>query len=192
MNTKAHRAACKAKRAQLTPATISEFSVEITARLWRLPALARCRRIACYMPVGGEVDCEIAAQVAWDRNREVCLPVIQGRELVFAPYHPNSKFLRNQYGIPEPNTTKRDFYRPREIDVVLVPLVAFDGRGNRLGMGAGYYDRSFKFLIGRRQWSRPHLVGLAYEIQKVPELKACSWDVPLQFVITEKQIYTFR
>jgi 5-formyltetrahydrofolate cyclo-ligase len=192
MDTEALRAACKAKRYQLPPATIAELSSEIAAQLWRLPVLARCRRIACYIPVGGEVDCEFAAQVAWNRNREVCLPVIRGRELLFAPYHPNSKFLRNQYGIPEPSAAKREFFRPREIDVVLTPLVAFDGQGNRLGMGAGFYDRSFRFLRGQRQWYRPQLIGLAYEIQKAPKLKACSWDVPLHYAVTEKQVYAFR
>jgi 5-formyltetrahydrofolate cyclo-ligase len=57
-------------------------------------------------------------------------------------------------------------------------------------MGAGFYDRSFRFMRHRISWTRPHLVGLAYDFQKVPQLKACSWDIPLQTVVTEKKIYS--
>jgi 5-formyltetrahydrofolate cyclo-ligase len=191
MDTNALRAACKAKRTQLTPESVATLSVEINARLWQMSVLARSKRIACYLPVGAEVDCRFAARCAWDRNREVFLPVIRGRELIFAPYRPDSKFLRNYYGIPEPICKSSDFFLPSEIDVVLTPLVAFDKSGNRLGMGAGFYDRSFRFLKSRRRWVRPHLIGLAYEIQKTPKIKACSWDIPLPHVVTEKCVYTF-
>ena len=191
MDTNALRAAYKTKRSQLSPEMIATLSVEITARLWRLPVLARSRRIACYLPVAGEVDCRFAARVAWQRNREVFLPVIRAQELIFAPYRPDSKFLRNRYGIPEPIIEKAQFFRPLDIDVVLMPLVAFDTTGNRVGMGAGFYDRSFRSMRLRRQWSRPHLVGLAYDFQKTTQLKASSWDVPMQNVVTETRIYAF-
>ena len=191
MDTEALRSAYKAKRTQLSPATIAALSVEITARLWRLPVMARSRRIACYLPIRSEVDCQYAARIAWDRGREAFLPVIRGRELVFVPYRPNSDFLRNRYGIPEPITAAGHFFRPQEIDVVLTPLVAFDKNGNRLGMGAGFYDRTFRFLHHRRHWNHPNLIGLAYDIQKTAKIKACSWDVPLQKVVTETRVYTF-
>jgi 5-formyltetrahydrofolate cyclo-ligase len=191
MNTKALRAANREIRSQLSAQTIASGSLDVTARLWRIPVLSRSRRIACYLSVGGEVDCQYAARIAWDRGREVFLPVIRGRELMFAPYLPDSRFLLNRYGIPEPTSATRCLLHPREIDVVLTPLVAFDEYGNRLGMGAGFYDRSFRIVHQRKQWSRPHLIGLAYEFQKASKLKASSWDVPLQAVVTEKDTYTF-
>jgi 5-formyltetrahydrofolate cyclo-ligase len=190
MNTQELRTANKAKRNQLEPGTVASLSIEITRHLWRLSSLARARRIACYFPFGGEVDCQYATQIAWDRDREVYLPVLRGQELVFAPYRPDTKLLRNRYGIPEPRISGGDFFRPHEIDVVLTPLVAFDEKGNRIGMGAGYYDRSFRFMRDRVNWMRPRLVGLAYDFQKVPQLKACSWDIPLQTVVTEKNTYS--
>jgi 5-formyltetrahydrofolate cyclo-ligase len=189
MDTKALRAANKAKRDQLEPETVAALSVDISGQLWRLPTLARAGRIACYFAVGGEVDCQYVARAAWDRGREVFLPVLRRKELVFAPYRSDSKLLRNRYGIPEPELTGENFFRPREIDVVLTPLVAFDDRGNRIGMGAGYYDRSFRYVRHRSHWARPKLIGLAYDFQKAPQLKACSWDIPLQTVVTETQIY---
>ncbi len=191
MDTEALRSAYKAQRTQLSPDAIATLSVEITGALWRLPVLARSRRIAFYLPIRGEVDCQYATRIAWDRGREAFLPVVRGRELVFAPYRPNSAFLRNRYGIPEPITEEGRFLRPQEIDVVLTPLVAFDKNGNRLGMGAGFYDRTFRFLHQRRHWNRPSLIGLAYDFQKAAKIKAYSWDVPLQKVVTETCIYAF-
>ena len=191
MDTNALRAATKAKRNQLPAETIVNASLEIASRLWRLPLLSRARRIAAYYAIGGEVDCQFAINSAWERGRDVFLPVLHRQELMFAPYSPNSEFLRNKYGIPEPIYPKGHFIHPREMDVVLAPLVAFDTNGNRVGIGGGYYDRSFRFMRDRKQWTRPHLIGLAHEFQKVPQIKACSWDVPLQKVVTENKIYTF-
>jgi 5-formyltetrahydrofolate cyclo-ligase len=191
MDTITLRASTKASRNRLSAETIANASMEIAGRLWRLPLMSRSRRIAAYYPIGGEVDCQFAIQTAWDRGRDVFLPVLRGQELVFAPYLPDTNFLRNRYGIPEPTSPNGLFFRPRQMDVVLTPLVVFDADGNRVGMGAGYYDRSFRFMRHREIWTRPHLVGLAYEFQKVAQLKACRWDIPLHNAVTEKQTYTF-
>ena len=191
MDTNALRASTKAKRNQLPAETIVNASLEISSQLWRLPLLSRARRIAAYYAIGAEVDCQFAVNSAWERGRDVFLPVLHGQQLMFAIYSPNSEFLPNKYGIPEPIYLKGHLIHPRKIDVVLAPLVAFDTNGNRIGMGGGYYDRSFRFMRDRKQWTRPHLIGLAYEFQKVPQIKACSWDVPLQKVVTENRIYTF-
>jgi 5-formyltetrahydrofolate cyclo-ligase len=77
----------------------------------------------------------------------------------------------------------------RVLDVILMPLVAFDGQGNRLGMGAGYYDRTLAFLRHRRHWRKPRIIGLAYEFQRMPALPAEPWDVPLDGIITEAGFY---
>ena len=191
MDTKALRAATQACRSQLSAETITNASLAIADRLWHLPLMSRSQRIAAYYSIGGEVDCQFVIQRAWDRGHKVFLPVLRDEVLMFAPYLPDSEFLRNRHGIPEPISSNARFFRPGQMDVVLTPLVVFDELGNRLGMGGGYYDRSFRFMHHRNRWTRPHLVGLAYEFQKVPKLKACSWDVPLHHTVTEKQIYTF-
>jgi 5-formyltetrahydrofolate cyclo-ligase len=79
----------------------------------------------------------------------------------------------------------------RELDLVLTPLVAFDERGVRLGVGRGYYDRTFKFLRHRSHWRRPKLLGVAYELQLVGPLTPSSWDVPLWGVVTEDRVRRF-
>ena len=82
-----------------------------------------------------------------------------------------------------------DAISPRWLDLVLVPLVGFDARGTRLGMGAGFYDRHFAFLRHRRTWHRPRLLGLAFDVQRVERLADAAHDVPLWGIVTERGIY---
>ena len=72
---------------------------------------------------------------------------------------------------------------------MLLPLVGFDDRGGRLGMGGGFYDRSLAYLRMRKNWHMPTLLGLAHEYQRVEELAIASWDVPLQATVTDKAWY---
>jgi 5-formyltetrahydrofolate cyclo-ligase len=77
----------------------------------------------------------------------------------------------------------------RWLDLVLMPLVGFDADGNRLGMGAGFYDRKFAFLRHRRAWRRPLLLGIAFDAQRVERFDAALHDVPLWGVVTERAVY---
>ncbi len=190
-DSRALRAANVAARDKLTAAQICAVSEAVAERFWRLTSVQRRRRIGLYVAVRGEVDCDYIAAGAWGRKRQVYLPVICGRELGFARYEKNTRFLRNQYGIPEPEHKKRELLHARDLDIVVTPLVAFDPDGNRIGMGAGYYDRSFRVLKTRRRWRRPCFVGVAYEFQKTASIKASSWDVPLQYALTESETYHF-
>lgn len=191
MNSAAIRDTIKTRRDALSFADVADASIEISRCLWKLPALSRARRIACYFPVGREVDCRFFISSAWERGRTILLPVLSGLELKFSIYDSETVFLRNRHDIPEPIVKKTHLVKPREIDIVLAPLVAFDTKGNRIGMGGGYYDRSFRYANGHDAWRRPTIVGLAYEFQKVPKIKARSWDIPLQFAVTEKNLYRF-
>ncbi|MGA9423336.1 MAG: 5-formyltetrahydrofolate cyclo-ligase, partial [Rhodanobacteraceae bacterium] len=79
-----------------------------------------------------------------------------------------------------------------ELDVVLVPLVAFDRHGHRLGFGGGYYDRAFAFLHGRDMPGSPLLIGIAYAMQELPRIEASAWDVRLDYVATENELIECR
>lgn len=105
---------------------------------------------------------------------------------------PLSDALRdNRFGTPEPASGRGLRISPRFLDLVLVPIVAFGASGERLGSGAGYYDRAFAYLRTRRTWRKPLLVGVAYEWQHVPDLATEPWDVPLAAVITDSMIHSF-
>lgn len=106
----------------------------------------------------------------------------------FVIYQPERKLHLNKYRILEPEYT--DIFPVAQLDLVILPLVGFDMRGNRLGVGGGYYDRSFAFKLQNME-NPPLLYGLAYDFQRQQTIPKDEWDVPLNGVITEKNIYTF-
>ncbi len=95
----------------------------------------------------------------------------------------------NKFGILEPACKPKYWLKPRQMDLMLLPLVAFDEAGNRLGMGGGFYDRSLAHLKLRQHVRKPYLIGLAHECQKAGNVLVQSWDVPLNAIVTEKRVY---
>lgn len=151
------------------------------------------RRIAVYIAMDAELDPEPLVALARDAGKELFLPVLppsNNAPMTFLPYGAGATLQPNRYRIPEPPPSAGAALAPVELDLVFAPLVAFDLRGQRLGMGAGFYDRSFAFLKDARH-RHPALIGYAYEAQKVPEMPAESWDVPLAGVVTEQRFYPF-
>jgi 5-formyltetrahydrofolate cyclo-ligase len=156
----------------------------------RTALFRRIRHLACYVAHRGEMDPMPLVRRAWRMGKRVYLPVLpalDGRQLWFAPYEPGERLLPNRFGIPEPDKPLHLMRRAAQLDLILAPLVAFDSRGNRLGTGGGYYDRTLAFLARRSHWRHPRVVGLAYAFQEVPGLPAEPWDVPLDGVITEER-----
>jgi len=152
------------------------------------------RRIACYLPNDGEIDTGgIIERVG--RLRKTCyLPVLSRLlhdRLWFARIGAETEFTPNRFGIPEPVVGARELVRAQELDLILMPLVGFDDDGNRLGMGGGFYDRSLEFLRHRHHWRKPHVLGLAYDFQRVNGLVPDPWDIPLQGVATNRAVYLY-
>lgn len=150
------------------------------------------RRIAFYLPNDGEIDLQPLIEHAWQTHKQCYLPVIgtrNSRRLWFLPYVPHGPLQVNRFGIPEPlhHPGERRF-KAHALDLVLLPLVAFDPSGNRLGMGGGYYDRTLAFLNHRRIWRKPRLLGTAYQFQQRASLPVHPWDVPLDGIATEQGI----
>jgi len=125
---------------------------------------------------------------AWSLRKKIYLPVLaplNSGKLWFVRYEPHSRMVRNEFGIPEPVVDHRQRIPARALDLVLTPLVGFDSQGNRLGMGGGFYDRSFAFLKLRKHLKKPRLIGIAYECQRLDRLKSEAWDVKLDGCATE-------
>ncbi len=192
---KHHRNRIRHLRCEL-PAHEQRLRSELLAqRLNKHPWFAHSNRIACYLPIHGEMGTLPAIHAATLRHKQVFLPVLRNRpdlRLKFLPYRPGSKLIYNRFGIPEPALGIRHAVSAQSLDLVLIPLVAFDERGNRLGTGAGYYDRTFAYLPGRNHWRRPRLLGLAYEFQCIESVAHASWDVPLDGVITDTRSLIIR
>lgn len=166
---------------------------KLAENICRHPAFRNARRIAFYLPEDGEIDTAYLIDRAARYKKQIYLPVLPplGHALFFAPYTSNSTLRPNRFGIHEPVCHPRMWLRARQLNLIFLPLVAFDNQGNRLGMGGGFYDRSLAFTQHRKQWHSPRLIGLAHELQKVDQLPCESWDIPLNMIATEKSIYQF-
>lgn len=182
------------RRRALTPRERQQAGQALARVLGRSRLFQRSQRVALFFAADGEIDTAPLIQLAWRRNKQVYLPVLRPfgpNRLWFRRYRPDSALITNRFGIAEPPRARGSDLAPRHLDLVLTPLVAFDRHGHRLGMGGGYYDRTFSFLHQRRQWQQPRLIGLAYAFQEVDALPAEPWDVPLWGVATETDLHRF-
>jgi 5-formyltetrahydrofolate cyclo-ligase len=137
-------------------------------------------RIAGYQAMDGELDPAAIMRRALMLGCKVHVPVISSmrrRRMRFEAW-PDGRARAQDAGAPV-----------RFFDLVLVPLVGFDDEGNRLGMGAGFYDRHFAFLRHRVAWHRPLLLGLAFEVQRLQSIPAKPLDVPLWGIVTECAVH---
>lgn len=178
----------RAKRAALAPATRLDAAAQIASRLAALPVAHASRKVAGYWALDGEIALHLW-QMALRADVTYCLPVLAGDgQLRFAAWSPGKPLTANRFGIPEPEVSPGDQLNAREMDLVVVPLVAFDAQCNRVGMGGGWYDRTFEFLASD-SCPRPFLAGAAYELQQVDALTPQPWDVRLDAVCTESRTY---
>jgi len=159
-------------------------------QLEKIRIVREAKRLAVYLSIDGEPNLTFTILKSKKRKNIVLTPVIHGKTLRFSPLTKKSILRKNRLGIQEPST--RIFIEPLLLDVVLVPLVIFDNHGTRVGMGGGYYDRCFQFLLSRTSWNKPKMIGIGYEFQKTENLERQPWDVPLWGAVTEKGIYKFQ
>lgn len=146
---------------ELAPRTVAGYAAALSGELSIEGALARCR----------------------ERGRVTLLPALTGKTLVFSPYDETTPMQTDRFGIPEPVVAAEARLAPLDIDLVLVPLLGFDDGCCRLGVGGGFYDRSF--AARRERPAPPHLVGVAFECQRADSVFPEWWDVPLDAVVTE-------
>lgn len=184
------RAVMREQRRKLSPGQQRKAGENLARHLGRQLFFLRACHIAFYMPNDGEIDPGLLLEQAIALGKSAYLPVIDRFKagiMTFAPWRPGEPLTANDYGIPEPlrkGMRRVPFWM---LDIVCLPLVAFDGNGNRLGMGGGFYDRTFADLKpGTR--SKPLLVGLAHHFQQEECLPADPWDVPLQAVATDRGV----
>jgi 5-formyltetrahydrofolate cyclo-ligase len=163
------RESALAARRSLTNEMRDCATSKICKRIANSHEFISCKSIACYLPVDDEVDPIIIIERAWRAKKRVFAPVIEMRgNMIFRQLAPDTKLERNFFGIWEP--VSEPSVSPRTIDLVIAPVVAFDNRHHRIGMGGGYYDRCFSFLQHRRNWLHPKLIGVAFACQEVEKI----------------------
>jgi len=161
----------------------------ISEKLWDIIAKLSLKNIMFYISFGSEIQTQKSIYRALDNNYNVIVPIclfpdnLTKRELLPSLLlDPNSELSKNFYGILEPKPEFIRPFSPENIDLVIVPGVAFDEKCYRIGYGAGYYDR---FLPKCKNATK---IALAYEIQIIENIHPNTWDIPVDCIITETRI----
>jgi 5-formyltetrahydrofolate cyclo-ligase len=178
----------RALRAALDQASLDQAASRLGERICTMPEFAQSQRIAVYFAVNGEISLDPVIDAALELEKQIYLPNLDQKSLRFSPYFRQQKMRINKFKLPEPDVGDDQMLAPEALDLVLAPLVAFDAMRNRIGMGGGFYDRSFEFRKNRGRL-KPVLIGVAHELQKVNRLKPESWDVRLDLVVTDQAVY---
>ncbi|MBF0124113.1 MAG: 5-formyltetrahydrofolate cyclo-ligase [Magnetococcales bacterium] len=179
------------QRQQLSVKSVSSLSQVICRHLVVQPFYLSARVIALYWPIRREVDPISLVEWAHTDGKKVVLPVISSvsaRQMSFAFLTPGDPLKPGPFGIPEPACVTETISCQEivtKIDLLLLPVVAFDLQGGRLGYGGGYYDRCLAGIT-HRHTGKPYLVGLAYQFQQVAALPREPHDVQLDVVVTEQ------
>jgi len=195
-NNKNIRKEIRIKRQSLSVKQQQIAAEQLAAQLINHPTFQHSQNIACYLAIEGELNLMPFIHACWQYNKNVFLPVLQPRNhhpLWFVPFTPKTILIPNRYGILEPmHQRKQRSKKIITLDSIFLPLVAFDLSGNRVGMGAGYYDRTLDMLKTRRYWLKPRLIGVGYTFQQVKGIKTNSWDVPMHLICTDKAIHRIK
>jgi len=170
-----------AAREALDAATIEGFRRRLDTHLERsFPGLAAARLGFCW-PIRGEYDARPLAQTLRDRGAITALPVVVAphQPLVFREWHPGVPLAEGSLGIPYPASSD-----PIVPTVLLLPMNGWDCAGYRLGYGAGFFDRTLASMT-----PRPIAIGVSYELARIATIHPQSWDVPMDWVVTERGVY---
>lgn len=178
-----HRAAALERRSALSEAERAEKSALICRRLLGLEVVRGAKMVMSYMAFGAECDLTELHDKLREQGKTLVFPVC-GRGGVMDAYEPvGDKWIVSKFGVSEPDIELSKIANPEDIDLVIVPCVAFDGKKQRIGYGAGYYDR---FLP---RCPNAGTVIAAFEAQKVDIIQNQEHDIPVEFVVTEKVVY---
>lgn len=170
----------------------AQCALDLLEQIKNFSLFNQSKNIAFYMAAFGEIDPNPILQLALKQNKNCYLPTVESstnKELHFVKFQNSDLLIKNRYSILEPQFAKDKVLPTSGLDLVFLPLLAFDLQGHRLGTGAGFYDITFNFLLKSNRPTKPFLTGLAYEWQRIEFLETESWDVPMDAIITEKNIY---
>ena len=174
------------RRKALTPPEAARCGKAIRQQIAKAPFYRESRCLSCYVSVGNEVDTHALIRSALDDGKCVAVPVARkGRPMMQVRISDLSELVPAPFGLLEPAEDSWDPIAPSAFDLVIVPGLAFDRQGNRVGFGGGFYDR---FLSGLDAVK----VGIAYGFQLGEALPTEPHDVGLDWLVTESRIFAFR
>jgi 5-formyltetrahydrofolate cyclo-ligase len=164
----------------------ADAAVALATHAEKLTGRNKNQNIAAYMPMGGEIDPRPLMQALRQQGNAICLPVCVNEEaaMIFRHYRDGDALLPDEMGIATPRATAQQVAP----DIILLPLLAFDGQGHRLGRGGGFYDRTLAKL---RQAGSCRFIGLAFDMQMVDKCPIAPHDEALRGVVTPTQWIEF-
>lgn len=174
----------RTRRQSLTPSAQSLATKDLLLKFKSLPNIDQITHIALYLAQDGELSPNLVIDWLWKQGKSVYLPVIHPfskGQLLFLHYAPETKLIANKYNILEPALRCSNICPLDRLDMICTPLVAFDAQGHRIGMGGGYYDRTFAHFKGKK-------LGLAHDCQQVTQISPSPWDQDLDFILTPSQV----
>jgi len=178
---KSERARLIAAREALDAKTLEDFRHRIDRSLERsFPGLASARLAFCW-PIRGEYDARYIARTLRERGALTALPVVVAPKtpLLFREWHPGVELAKGVLDIPYPARS------PEVVpNAVLLPMNGWDEQGYRLGYGAGFFDRTLASLA-----KKPVVIGVSYELGRLDTIHPQPWDVPMDYVVTERGVY---
>ena len=176
------------RRAELDADQLEVAANALADRILLLDEFRQAQRVAAYFAVNGEIGLTPLIDHALTQGKNVYLPNLDQQALRFSPYFHQQKMRINKFRLPEPDVDATEMLAPDELDLVLAPLVVFDANRNRIGMGGGFYDRSFAFRKNPEH-KRPVLIGVAHELQRIDQIVPEEWDVQLDMIVTDQAMY---
>ena len=183
------RRAVRERRAATDPDHLASDGRAAQALMMAMPEFKEADVICCYLSMQGETGTEEIISSCFDSRRTLCVPVFRPELGIYEPavMHKDSGITAGPVDVPEPRSS--EWVSPETIDFMVVPALAFDPAGRRVGHGGGYYDRMMS-AGGLTESGRPGFfaAGLAYEFQVFEEVPVTSHDVPVHAVVTEQRV----
>ncbi len=180
------RAKHRLQRRELADDTLQDHSEKLARNVIATDEYQSAVHIAAYIAILGEISVEPIIRAGNADGKVFYLPVLRNDAMFFAAWQIGVPLLEKKFGLLEPDCKESEYLDPRELDLVLAPLVVFDPQCNRIGQGGGFYDGTFEFT---RAAGKPVLMGVAHDSQREQSLTPQHWDIPLHKVVTEKSIY---
>ncbi len=180
----------KRRQRQALPAEEKQrYSQQIAEHIIASEAYQNAERLGAYLAMSEEVNVQAIIERAWADGKSVYLPVVtaKGQAMSFCRYTPDTPLTKDVVNMDVP--AEGELIAAGDLDIVVTPLVAFDEHGNRIGMGGGYYDRTFAFKANT-QPQKPQLFGVAFEVQRLATLLPVqAWDIRPDAIVSERGFY---
>jgi 5-formyltetrahydrofolate cyclo-ligase len=187
---KIQRQSCQKARKSLTDKQQTNHYILATRRLLLSNLIKKSTHIAVFLPLNGELNTRVLINHLCQKQKKIYLPKLYNNKVMkFVKYKPSSLLKKNSFNILEP--FKNEIICVQKLDLIIMPLACFDDKGERIGMGAGYYDRALQHKL-LKPHSAPTLIGWAHQCQQINSIKPNNWDIKMDYLITEENLYRFK